>query len=203
MLLTYLHTPANFNGFRVLAALLHGILVVGISQTLRRWTEGTTYIRQGDHHVGHWPTVLVIIIIIITHTCTYTHGEWVKRCWQPAAAAGAADADVMIRSDWPIQMMVASSVLFAISDISCIINVFYSLSLLFRIFFCVCVNCCGRDWTRQEPRWQLTRAFIFSFTVNDVSNCVFVCSNVVYILLWCCNCGLPVINNGYVMLCHC
>jgi len=29
-------TPANFNGFRVLAALLHGALVVGVSQTLRR-----------------------------------------------------------------------------------------------------------------------------------------------------------------------
>ena len=29
-------TPANFNGFRVLAALLHGTLVVGDSQTLRR-----------------------------------------------------------------------------------------------------------------------------------------------------------------------
>jgi len=29
-------TPATFNGFRVLAALLHGILVVGVSETLRR-----------------------------------------------------------------------------------------------------------------------------------------------------------------------
>jgi len=29
-------TPANFNGFRVLAALLHGTLVVGVNQTLRR-----------------------------------------------------------------------------------------------------------------------------------------------------------------------
>jgi len=29
-------TPANFNGFRVLAALLDGTLVVGVSQTLRR-----------------------------------------------------------------------------------------------------------------------------------------------------------------------
>jgi len=28
-------TPANFNEFRVLAALLHGTLVVGVSQTLR------------------------------------------------------------------------------------------------------------------------------------------------------------------------
>jgi len=29
-------TPAHFNGFRVLAALLHGTLVVGVSQSLRR-----------------------------------------------------------------------------------------------------------------------------------------------------------------------
>jgi len=29
-------TPANFNGFRVLAALLHGTIVVGVNQTLRR-----------------------------------------------------------------------------------------------------------------------------------------------------------------------
>ena len=49
--------PRNFNGFRVLAALLHGTLVVGVSQTLRRWREGATYMRQGGHYVGHWPTV--------------------------------------------------------------------------------------------------------------------------------------------------
>ena len=61
-LLASLGHPCNFNGFRVLAALLHGTLVVGVSQTLRRWTEGATYIRQGGHHVGHWPTFLVIII---------------------------------------------------------------------------------------------------------------------------------------------
>jgi len=29
-------TPANFNRFRVLAVLLHGTVVVGVSQTLRR-----------------------------------------------------------------------------------------------------------------------------------------------------------------------
>jgi len=29
-------TPVNFNGFRVLAALLHGSQVVSVSQTLRR-----------------------------------------------------------------------------------------------------------------------------------------------------------------------
>jgi len=49
-------TRANFNGFRVLAALLHGSQVVGVSQTLRRSTEGATYMLQGGHHVGHWPT---------------------------------------------------------------------------------------------------------------------------------------------------
>jgi len=31
-----LGTPVNFNGFRVLAALLHDTVVVGVSQTLRR-----------------------------------------------------------------------------------------------------------------------------------------------------------------------
>jgi len=46
----------SFVRFCVLAALLHRTLVVGVSQTLRRWTEGTSYIRKGGHHVGHWPT---------------------------------------------------------------------------------------------------------------------------------------------------
>jgi len=49
-------TPANFNGFPVLAALLHGTLVVGARQTLRRLTESATYIRRGGHHVWHCPT---------------------------------------------------------------------------------------------------------------------------------------------------
>jgi len=44
-----LHSP-------ILAALLHGAQVVGISQTLRHWAEGATYIQQGGHHLGHWPT---------------------------------------------------------------------------------------------------------------------------------------------------
>jgi len=48
-------TPANFNGFRVLAALLHATLVVGVSQTLRRWTEGSTYIRQAAITLGIGP----------------------------------------------------------------------------------------------------------------------------------------------------
>jgi len=64
-------TPANFNGFRVLAALLHETLVVGVSQILRRWTEGAIYIRQGGHDVGHWPTFYYwaqkLIFILLSH----------------------------------------------------------------------------------------------------------------------------------------
>jgi len=48
--------PANVNGSRVLAALLHGTPVVGVSQTLWCWKEGAIYVRQSDHHVGHCPT---------------------------------------------------------------------------------------------------------------------------------------------------
>jgi len=59
-------TPANFNGFLVLAALLYGTVVVGISQTLRCWAEGATYIWQGGHHVWHWPTFLVLFYVIST-----------------------------------------------------------------------------------------------------------------------------------------
>jgi len=53
-------TPTNFNGFRVLAALLHGTLVLGVSHTLRRWTEGATYIRQGGHHV-RWALAHILV----------------------------------------------------------------------------------------------------------------------------------------------
>ena len=67
-------TPAN-NEFRVLAALLHGTVVVGVSQTLRRWTEGATYIRQGGHHVGHWPTFLVLVIMHALATTMRSRGH--------------------------------------------------------------------------------------------------------------------------------
>jgi len=67
-------TPSYFNGYRILAALLHSTLLVGVSQTLRRWTEGATYIRQGDHHVGHWPTFLV-------HSNLHQHREFFNWKW--------------------------------------------------------------------------------------------------------------------------
>jgi len=58
---TSLGYPCKFQLVSRLGSVTARHLVVGVSQTLRRWTEGTTYIRQGDHHVGHWPIFLVII----------------------------------------------------------------------------------------------------------------------------------------------
>jgi len=60
-------TPANFNGFRVLAALLHGTLVVGVSQTLQRWTEGATYISSWTLL---WPPCVADADIIFSSSVT-------------------------------------------------------------------------------------------------------------------------------------
>jgi len=51
-----LRHPSKFRHVSRLGSITARHLVVGISQTLQRWTEGATYVRQGDHHVGHWPT---------------------------------------------------------------------------------------------------------------------------------------------------
>jgi len=62
-------TRAIFNGFRVLATLLHGSQVLGVSQTLQRLTEGATYIRQGGHQLGQSPTFLVCFITVCRFRC--------------------------------------------------------------------------------------------------------------------------------------
>ena len=52
-------TPATFNGFRVLAALLHSVtarhVVVGVSQTLRRATEGAPMFGRATITLGICP----------------------------------------------------------------------------------------------------------------------------------------------------
>jgi len=63
--LTSLSHPCKFQQVSRLGSVTARHLVVGVSQTLRRWTEGATYIRQGDHHVGHWPTFLVLHCITL------------------------------------------------------------------------------------------------------------------------------------------
>ena len=58
--LTSLGYPCKFQLVSRVGSVTAQHLVVGVSQTLRRRTEGATYIRQGDHQVGHWPTFLVV-----------------------------------------------------------------------------------------------------------------------------------------------
>jgi len=54
-------TPANFNTFRVLAALLHGTLVVGVSQTLRHWTEAPPIFGRAAIMLGIGPHSSIIL----------------------------------------------------------------------------------------------------------------------------------------------
>jgi len=56
--------PCKFQRVSRLGSVTALHLVVGVSKTLRRWTEGATYIRQGGHHVGHWPIFLVVTITL-------------------------------------------------------------------------------------------------------------------------------------------
>jgi len=51
-----LRHPCKFQRVSRLGSITARHLVVGVSQTLLRWTESATYVRQGDHHVGHWLT---------------------------------------------------------------------------------------------------------------------------------------------------
>ena len=65
--------PSYFQRFPRVGSVTARHIVVGVSQTLRRWTEGATYVRQGDHHVGHWPTFLVnheILCVLATPTAS-------------------------------------------------------------------------------------------------------------------------------------
>ena len=69
--LTSLGYPCEFQLVSSLGSVTARHLVVGVSQTLRRWTEGATYIRQGDHHVGHWPTFLVLLFFRTINCCLF------------------------------------------------------------------------------------------------------------------------------------
>jgi len=60
-LLASLGHPCKFQRVSHLRSVTARHLVEGVSQTLWRWTEGATYVRQGNHHVGHWPTFLVVV----------------------------------------------------------------------------------------------------------------------------------------------
>ena len=57
-----LGNPANFNGFRVLAASLHGALVLGVSQTAT--------LNRGRHlYSAGWPSRWALAHILVNQTC--------------------------------------------------------------------------------------------------------------------------------------
>jgi len=97
-------TPANFNRFRVLAALLHSTVVVGIGQTLRHWTEGATYIRQGSHHVGHWPTFLVVCDLVCFNLCHFVFVlfAFVVLCLNPSVLSQEIARLGKTSPKWPV-----------------------------------------------------------------------------------------------------
>ena len=70
-LLVNLGHPCKVQWVLRFGSVLHGALVVGVIQTLRRCTEDASNIRQGVHHVGHWPTFLVLTEVNWWRNCSY------------------------------------------------------------------------------------------------------------------------------------
>ena len=71
--------PSYFQRLPRLGSVTTRHVVVRVSQTLRRWTESTTCVWQGDHHVGHWPTFLVVnALVMVRHTM---HTSYVRSIW--------------------------------------------------------------------------------------------------------------------------
>jgi len=60
----------TFNGFRVLAALLHGTLVVGVNQTLWHWTQGHPYLAG---RLSRW--ALAHILVHFLNWTDYMHAS--------------------------------------------------------------------------------------------------------------------------------
>jgi len=85
--LTRLGHPCEFQMVSGLGSITARHLVLGVSQTLRRWTEGSTYIRQGDHHVGHWPVWPTFLVLIFydfgLKMPSHASKKGVLRIWLP------------------------------------------------------------------------------------------------------------------------
>jgi len=66
-----LRHPSKFQRVSRLGSITARCLVVGVSQTLRCFTDGATYVWQGDHDVGHW---------IGPHSC-FNCCKRIEVCW--------------------------------------------------------------------------------------------------------------------------
>jgi len=93
-------TPANFNGFRVLAALLHGSPVVGVSQTLRRWTEAATSILHRGHHVGHCHSLSCFCVFLTF----LSQGFWRLWCYSLRFSHSRMQSSSAIRPGYTVML---------------------------------------------------------------------------------------------------
>ena len=83
-------TPANFNGFRVLAPLLHGTLVVGVSQTAA--------LNRGRHlylagRPSRWALARILALIDVFATLIWVHCNWSASDRKVFSQRRVADAD--------------------------------------------------------------------------------------------------------------
>jgi len=103
-----LDTPANFNGFRLLAALQHGTLVVEVSQTLRRWL-----LNRGRHLYSTWRPSrwalahILVLVVSLAHVVLQLHfsascviNGYVKLCTSNYLNCTSAESAGCWTSSW-------------------------------------------------------------------------------------------------------
>jgi len=122
-------TPANFNGFCILAALLHGSQVVGVSQTLRRWTEDATYVWQGDQN---WPSCWAFAHILVGSDST--------QCFSYAVQCSKE-----IRVSSKVCVLFSGTLFKAVNLAD--VSVFFSLQYVH------CWKCCQLNLTDDHPQF--------------------------------------------------
>ena len=75
-LLASLRQPCTFQRVSHLGS----VIARHVSQTLRRWTEGATYVRQGDHHVGHWRLAHILVVFWVTSDVDINDAQRTRSC---------------------------------------------------------------------------------------------------------------------------
>jgi len=113
-------TPVNFNGFRILAALLHGTPVLGVSQTLRRWTEGATHFGRAAITLGIGPHSSLFMLYVAPQNCeVIAYGS----CKTSTTASGIVRTETLLRR-------VTAKRLVPLCSVSC------SRTPMFKSFLC-------------------------------------------------------------------
>ena len=74
-----LRHPCKFQWVSHLGSVTARHLVVGVSQTLRHWTEGATCVRQSDHHVGYCLAHILVGVSLVRVTTKNSYFVWGSR----------------------------------------------------------------------------------------------------------------------------